>query len=145
VDWHKPRADVFWGPSIHWNTHMGRYVMLLNHARDKDWNQEGIYVTFNSDVANIEGWTKPEKLIDGSRLEASKWYPQVIGSSATGRETDKLAGRSARLFVAGRSRWEIVFLKPGESKPAGVLEDLDKAIKRAKPTKKEPDKKKPKK
>jgi len=30
-------------------------------------------------------------------------------------ETDKLAGRVARLFVHGRSNEEIVFLRPGES------------------------------
>lgn len=145
TDWHKPRAEVFWGPSVHWNTHLQRYVLLLNRARDKDWTQEGVYVTFNLDVSNAEGWSKPEKLIDGSRLEASKWYPQVIGTNAAGRETDKLAGRVARLFVAGRSKWEIIFLKPNENKPAGVLENADKAIKKEKAAKKDDGKKKPKK
>lgn len=42
------------------------------------------------------------------------WYPQVIGTDPGGRETDKLAGRVARLFVHGKSAWEIVFAKPGE-------------------------------
>ena len=35
------------------------------------------------------------------------WYPQVIGIE--GAETDKLAGHVARLFISGRSFWEIVF------------------------------------
>ncbi len=131
VDWHKPRADVFWGPSIHWNSHLQRYAILLNRSRDKDWTQEGVYVTFNRDLNNPEGWSKPQKLIDGSRLESSKWYPQVIGTSAANRETDKLTGRAARLFVAGRSKWEIIFLKPGESEPAGVMKDADKAVRRS--------------
>lgn len=130
VDWHKPRANAYWGPSIHWNTYLERYVILLNLARDKDWNQDGIYVTFNRDISNPEGWLRPDKILDASRLEASKWYPQVIGANAAERETDKLAGRSARLFVAGRSKWEIVFLKPGEAKPAGVIQGADKAAKR---------------
>ena len=130
IDWHKPRADVFWGPSIHWNTHLERYVMLLNRSRDKDWTQEGIYVTFNRDISNPEGWSKPDKILDASRLENSKWYPQVIGTNAASRETDKLAGRTARLFVAGRSKWEIVFLKSNEARPAGVLENADKAVRK---------------
>jgi hypothetical protein len=42
------------------------------------------------------------------------WYPQVIGLDKSRHETDKLAGRVARLFIRGQSRWEIFFLKPGE-------------------------------
>lgn len=40
------------------------------------------------------------------------WYPQVIGTAKG--ETDKLAGRKARLFLGGLSNLEIVFLRPGE-------------------------------
>ena len=43
-----------------------------------------------------------------------RWYPQVIGLDRTRREKEKLAGRVVRLFVRGQSRWEILFLKPGE-------------------------------
>ncbi len=40
--WHNTTAvDAFWGPSVHWNTHLEQYVMLLNRARDTEWNQEG--------------------------------------------------------------------------------------------------------
>jgi len=137
IDWHKPRANVFWGPSVHWNTHLERYVMLLNLARDKDWTQEGVYISINRDIVNPEGWSKPEKILDASRLEASKWYPQVIGTTAANRETDKLAGRVTRLFVAGRSKWEIIFLKPGEARPAGALLNADKPVRKettARPT-----------
>jgi hypothetical protein len=42
-------------------------------------------------------------------LEKSKWYPQVVGIDSAEQQTDKLAGKTARLFVAGVSRWEIVF------------------------------------
>ena len=114
TDWHKPDADAFWGPSIHWNTHLELWVMLLNRAKDKDWSQEGIYVSFNPDLGNPAGWTPPAKILDAAELEKSKWYPQVVGTDAAGRETDKLAGKTARLFVAGVSKWEIVFLRPGE-------------------------------
>ena len=115
IDWHRSDADAFWGPSIHWNTYLNKWVMLLNRAKDKDWTQEGIYVSFNPDIADPKCWTQPVKILDAGELEKSKWYPQVMGTDAAKRETDKLAGRNARLFVAGISKWEIVFLKQSEA------------------------------
>jgi hypothetical protein len=38
----------------------------------------------------------------------------VVGTEAAQQETDKRAGRVARLFVAGVSKWEIVFVRPDE-------------------------------
>ena len=114
IDWHRSDVDAFWGPSVHYNTYLNTWVMLLNRAKDKDWTQEGIYVSFNADLGAPDGWRKPVKILDANVLEKSKWYPQVAGLDTAKRETDKLAGRSARLFVAGVSKWEIVFLRPGE-------------------------------
>ena len=110
IDWARADADSFWGPSIHWNTHLQQYVILLNRTKDKPgWPQEGIYISFNPDVANPSGWTAPKKIHD-----KGEWYPQVIGLDKSKCESDKLAGRVARFFMKGQSRWEIVFLKPGE-------------------------------
>ena len=117
VDWHKPDADAFWGPSIHWNTHLATWVMLLNRAKDKDWAQEGVYVSFNPVLGNPGGWTEPGKILDAKELEKSKWYPQVVGIDTAKQESDKLAGKVARLFVAGVSRWEIVFVREDEGSP----------------------------
>lgn len=117
TDWHREDADAFWGPSIHWNTHLQQYVILLNRAKDKNWTQESVYVTFNRDLANPTAWSPPKKILGDLRRDG--WYPQVIGTNKERRETDKLAGRRARLFVRGESRWEIVFLKPGESPEPG--------------------------
>jgi hypothetical protein len=116
IDWHKPAADAFWGPSLHWNTHLTTWVMLLNRARDKDWAQEGIYVSFNPDLGDPTGWTEPMKILDAAELEKSKWYPQVVGLDTAKQGTDKLAGQVARLFVAGVSKWEIVFAR-GDERP----------------------------
>jgi hypothetical protein len=113
TDWHRADADAFWGPSVHWNHHLRQYVMLLNRAIDKDWSQEGVYVSFNRHLADPQGWSTPVKILDG--LRRNQWYPQVVGLDAARRETDKLAGRIARLFARGESRWEITFLKPGEA------------------------------
>lgn len=45
--WHDGHvtADAFWGPSVHWNRYLERYVMLLNRARNEHFNNEGIYVS----------------------------------------------------------------------------------------------------
>ncbi|MBI4578549.1 MAG: hypothetical protein HY718_02535 [Planctomycetes bacterium] len=111
TDWHREDVDAFWGPSIHWNTYLNHYVVLLNHAMDRKWTQEGIYVAFNPDVTNPASWAPPVKI-----KGRSPFYPQVIGTAKG--ETDKQAGRVARFFLSAKSRWEIVFLKPGEPPPA---------------------------
>jgi hypothetical protein len=120
IDWHRSDADAFWGPCIHYNKHLNTWVMLLNRAKDKDWTQEGIYVSFNDRLSDARGWTRPIKILDAGELEKSKWYPQVVGTDASTHETDKLAGRTARLFVAGLSKWEIVFIKRGEQSGGNV-------------------------
>ncbi|MBI3851985.1 MAG: hypothetical protein HY298_17140 [Verrucomicrobia bacterium] len=112
TDWNRADADAPWGPSIHWNTHLRQYVILLNRAKDSRWTQEGIYVTFNRDLRNPSGWSPPQKIPLAEDKLA--WYPQVLGLDRSKHETDKLAGRVARLFARGQSRWEILFLKPGE-------------------------------
>jgi len=81
--------------------------MLLSRAKGKGWKQEGIYLSFNVDLADPKGWSPPQKIHDGGR-----WYPQVIGLQKG--ETDKVAGQVARFFMGGVSEWEIVFFRPEE-------------------------------
>jgi hypothetical protein len=97
--WQGPDVEEFWGPSIHWNTHIQRYVVLMNRARGFGWDQEGVYISFSQDLLQ---WTEPVKL-----LNSSAWYPQVIGLSPG--ETDSLAGESARLYVGGISTFILRF------------------------------------
>lgn len=116
-DWNDEVVDAFWGPSVHWNTYLDCWVMLLNRARDKEWSQEGVYISYNRDIASPKGWSEPVRIYDGrDHGEGARhwWYPQVIGINREQRETDKLASRVARFFVRGRSQWQIVFLRPGE-------------------------------
>jgi hypothetical protein len=114
-DWHHVNANAYWGPAIHFNTHLRQYVMLLNHAVNEDWWTEGIYVGFNAEIGNPSGWSDLSRLpleIESPHLA----YPQVIGLKGDG--TDKVAGQVARLFLWGQSYWEIVFEHPiGERKP----------------------------
>jgi hypothetical protein len=117
IDWNKPDADAPWGASIHWNTHVKRFVILFNRTRHSTWAQEGIYVTFNPDLADPGGWAAPLRILGLADFDPAYehwWYPQVVGIDAAHRETDKLAGRVARFFIRGKSKWEIVFLRPGE-------------------------------
>ncbi|HJU44993.1 MAG TPA: hypothetical protein VJ691_19350 [Vicinamibacterales bacterium] len=96
-------ADVFWGPSIHWNTYLERYVMLLNRARDDQFTNDGIYVSYSPTLADPSQWTAPVKIMNGGG-----WYPQVIGGE-TGIGTDRIAGKRARFFLTGRSERYIEF------------------------------------
>lgn len=97
--WHDAddRVDAFWGPSVHWNTALNLYVMLLNRSKDESYAQEGIYVSFAPRLDDPRLWTTPVKILSGG-----KWYPQVIGAAAD-NGTDKRAGASARFFMSGRS------------------------------------------
>jgi prepilin-type processing-associated H-X9-DG protein len=116
--WHVPKPDVFWGPSVHWNGYLKQYVVLLNRTLDRSWAPEGIYVTFNPDLSNPGQWTEPAKILDASELPGHGWYPQVVGTNVLARETDKLAGKVARLFVFNTSKWEIEFSFDGNSTAA---------------------------
>ncbi|MCC7234679.1 MAG: hypothetical protein IT163_05215 [Bryobacterales bacterium] len=112
VSWYEAGTDSFWGPSVHWNTHLRQYVMLLNHACcDPGWPQEGIYISYNPDPANPAGWSEPRKILEGGA-----WYPAAIGTGEG--ETDSMAGKTARLWVRGFSDWELVFSTPEEMQAA---------------------------
>jgi hypothetical protein len=99
--WQGPRIDAFWGPSVHWNSFLGKYVALVNRANDQFWGQEGVYLSFSTDLIN---WTEPEKI-----LESNDWYPQVIGLGQDGSDT--VAGRYVRVFVGGLSTFILEFSK----------------------------------
>jgi hypothetical protein len=77
--------------------------MLLNRAKDDQFGQEGIYVSYSPTLADPERWTTPVKIMNGG-----SWYPQVIGTDA-GSGTDRLAGKRARFFMTGRSERYLEF------------------------------------
>jgi len=128
TDYHRKDGRMFWGPAVHWNTYLNMYVMTLNHAIDTVLTQDGIYISLNPDLSAPRGWTQPSKILDRAGIQKATagamvhpvirengWYAEVIG---TGKgETDKRVGRSGRLFMAGLSRLEVIFLKPGEQSP----------------------------
>jgi hypothetical protein len=100
--WYAPEPDTFWGPSVHWNTHIQQYVILMNRAIDPGWKQEGIYLSLAGDIADPHSWSEPLRILD-----ESGWYPQVIGLGQG--ETDREAGMACRLFIHGESKWKMIF------------------------------------
>jgi hypothetical protein len=108
ISWHdrSGNVDSFWGPSVHWNTFLNQYVMLLNHASDSEWSQEGIYIAFSPVLDDPRQWTQPVKIIEGG-----PHYPQIMGLERN-QGTDKIAGARARLFLRGQSDYFLVFQKP---------------------------------
>ncbi|MGE3579318.1 MAG: hypothetical protein AB7I25_12745 [Vicinamibacterales bacterium] len=102
--WHdgNAAADAYWGPSVHWNTHLRQYVMLLNRAKNEAFANEGLYVSFSPVLDDPRAWSAPRKILNGGG-----WYPQVAGLEPGG--TDKLAGQRARFFITGRSDYFIEF------------------------------------
>jgi hypothetical protein len=107
--WQSKSPDALWGPSVHWNTYLQCFVMLMSHAQgEPGWAQAGVFVSFCTDLSRPETWTVPVKILDKAEFPA--WYffyPQVMGLEAGGTDTE--AGRTARLYVGGISRWEIAF------------------------------------
>jgi hypothetical protein len=119
-------GSMFWGPSVHWNSYLNMYVMFLNHAINTHLDGDGIYVSFNRHIGDVKGWSKPVRILDPAQIKEAigddtsnvpdatnnGWYPEVIGTEKG--QSDKLCGRTGRFFMAGISRLEITFLKPGE-------------------------------
>ena len=86
---------------MHWNTYLNRYVMLVNRSGGLEWAQEGVYLSFSTDLMT---WTIPHKLFN-----TNAWYPQIIGPQPG--ESDTLAGQYARLYLSGISVYGLEFTK----------------------------------
>jgi len=45
-NWHSDSPDAFWGPGVHYNYYLGKYVMVMNHACcTPDWPPAGIHIS----------------------------------------------------------------------------------------------------
>lgn len=118
--WQSKFPNAFWGPSVHWNTYLNCYVMLLNRAAGERWAQEGVYISFCSDLSRPETWTTPRQILsraDGDFADAGDFYAQVMGQDPG--DTERRAGQLARLYLRGVSKWEIDFIAP-DTAPANV-------------------------
>ena len=121
--WDSSKTDALWGPAIHWNTHINKYVAVFNRSCcGPEWPQEGIYLSTNADLSQPEFWSLPFRILDAASIGfAPGYYPQVVGLEPGG--TDSVAGRTARLFVKGISKWEIDILTDEEA-PSSTTSDI---------------------
>jgi len=94
--------------------------MVVNQTRNAAWDTDGQYVLFTDTLSDPRAWSKPVKFLDWNELQKSHppdvkygWYVQIAGTGPG--ESDKLASQTARLFLEGRSQWQIRFRKPGEN------------------------------
>ena len=62
--------------------------------------QEGIYASFNCDLADPGAWSVPLRIVRGGA-----WYPQVVGLEEGRGDTE--VGTVGRFFMAGFSAWTI--------------------------------------
>jgi len=120
VEWQRADTDSFWGPAVHYNTYLRRYVMLLNRSCcSTGWPQEGIYISFSDALPDPGRWSAPVKLMDRREIGfLPGYYPQVIGILYG--ETDPLASQRARLYVSGISDWEITFYRSAAPSSPGM-------------------------
>lgn len=109
VPWERSNTDAYWGPSVSWNTHVNKYVIMLNHACCKpEWPQEGIYISYSADLSDPGSWSTPVKILTPAQIGfAPGFYPQLVGTGQG--ESDSLTGQSSRIFVKGISKWVLVF------------------------------------
>lgn len=106
-DLHTGNTKFFWGPAVHYDTKNHMYVMVLNRSPNAAYAQEGVYVSYNIDIANPNGWSQPVRIQEYHPPTPDSWYPQVIGT--TKGETDKRLGESGRFFARGESKHLVTF------------------------------------
>jgi hypothetical protein len=117
ASWHDEEADAFWGPSVHWNTHLGMYVILMTRAGDASWTTSGIYVSYAERLNDPTSWSTPRLLVEGGA-----WYPQVMGIER-GTGTDSHAGQYPRFFMGGRSDFFLRFTRPAANPSSAAPPD----------------------
>lgn len=100
VSWAEAAADSFWGPSIHWNSHLNQFVMLLNRACcAPQWPQEGIYLSASPDLANPQSWSAPQQI-----LPFGDWYPWLVNMDENAGDE---FGKRLRFFSRDKSEFEL--------------------------------------
>ena len=103
VSWTSVANNGFWGPSVHWNRDLRKFIVLMSRSVGGNYESGGVYMTYTTALDDPRSWALP-KLVLGNQ----GWYPQVVGDAAIAG-TDKLAGARARYFNQGSSSSLIVF------------------------------------
>jgi hypothetical protein len=105
VSWTSINNNGYWGPSVHWNTDLKKFIVVMSRSIGGNYESGGIYMTYTTALDDPTSWARPKLIIS----ENQGWYPQVIGDPSI-KGTDKLSGSSARYFDQGKSDSLIVFV-----------------------------------
>jgi len=105
VSWTSSDNRGYWGPSVHWNTDLHKFIVLMSRSGGGNYDPDGIYMTYTTTLDDPLSWAAPKLVI----AKDQGWYPQVVGDPAI-KGTDKLAGSRARYFNRGASRFFIEFV-----------------------------------
>jgi hypothetical protein len=108
VSWTSADNNGYWGPSVHWNNDLGKYIVLMDRSQGGNYDTQGVYMTYTTNLSDPGSWVAPKLIIS----ENQGWYPQVIGAPSV-EGTDKTAGngtaRRTRYFNQGQSSFYIDF------------------------------------
>ncbi|MDX2268289.1 MAG: hypothetical protein NW208_09290 [Bryobacter sp.] len=103
TSWDDLNTNALWGPSIHYNEYLNKYVVIMSHACcSPGWPPQGFFLSFAEDLARPETWAQPQFALD-----YLGWYPMIVGLDPG--STDKHSGKRARIFTSSLSAWEIEF------------------------------------
>jgi hypothetical protein len=121
-DFTQHNGAMFWGPAIHWNTYLNTYVMLLNRASDPKLASEGIYLSFNRDLGDPNGWSKPQRILDREGILRATTTGKIVGGTmllAQNTSAESLGDglRGAVVASADSLGWypQVVGTAPGET------------------------------
>jgi hypothetical protein len=101
-----PKTGFHWGPSVHWNTYLNCWVMLMGKVTGTSWKGSSLHISFNMNKDLGAGdasqqWTKPQLLLDRGPGHIV-WYPSLQPTDSKedieNKHTCLKLGREARLF-----------------------------------------------
>lgn len=105
VSWTSINNNGYWGPSVHWNSDLNKFIVLMSRSIGGNYKSGGIYMTYTTTLDDPLSWVEPKLIISTGQ----GWYPQVIGNPSI-QGTDHLSGSQARYFNQGQSNSYIVFI-----------------------------------
>lgn len=106
-----PDGGFHWGPSVHWNTYLNCWVMLMGKVVGPSWKGNQVFISFNrnrdfSDPAMSQEWTKPRLLYE--KPGYNLWYPSLQPLN----NSDDIENKYTCLRLGKRARFFVKSLKP---------------------------------
>jgi hypothetical protein len=119
VSWTSAQNNGYWGPSVHWNAGLQKYIVLMDRSKGGNYETQGVYMTYTTRLDDPRTWVQPKLIITNNQ----GWYPQVIGAPAVAG-TDKTAGTGpilrTRYFNQAQSDFYIDFTEIPSPVPDSV-------------------------